>query len=507
MSQQNPAESVAPAQAPVLEKLPHSSFVIITILLGAAFVTNLNETILGVALPQIMSDLNIQPSTGQWLNTAFLLTMATIIPTMGWLQLRFSTRRLYIWATAIFSVGTLIGGLAPTFEILLTARILQASGTAVMFPLMITTMMVLVPNNLRGRVMGNIGIVMSVAPALGPAVSGLILNFFGWRWLFWLILPIAVFACVAGGRKIVSLGDHAKAKLDVFSVILSAVAFAGLIYGLSSFAEAARGTVQFSPWIPTMIGAAVMVYFVLRQLRLAKEGKAFLDLTIFKVKSYAVSLGLMAIAMVYLFGIGILVPIYVQQSLGMTPLETGFILLPGGLAMGLLSPVIGRLFDKVGSRKLLIPSSFGVSAAIWYMTTFDASTTFVQVLIANSILMISLGFMFTPLFSVSMMRVPMHQYSHGSSITGATQQVFGAAGTALFVTILTIQGLAPTKAGADVQESVAAGVHSAFLVGALLSLIAIAMSFWLDDSKKLIADAMADGNAAPTADGAAVAGH
>ena len=124
MSQQNPAESVASAQAPVLEKLPHSSFVIITILLGAAFVTNLNETILGVALPQIMSDLNIQPSTGQWLNTAFLLTMATIIPTMGWLQLRFSTRRLYIWATAIFSVGTLIGGLAPTFEILLTARIL-----------------------------------------------------------------------------------------------------------------------------------------------------------------------------------------------------------------------------------------------------------------------------------------------------------------------------------------------------------------------------------------------
>jgi DHA2 family lincomycin resistance protein-like MFS transporter len=121
--------------------------------------------------------------------------------------------------------------------------------------------------------------------------------------------------------------------------------------------------------------------------------------------------------------------------------------------------------------------------------------------------MISLGFMFTPLFSVSMMRVPMHQYSHGSSITGATQQVFGAAGTALFVTILTIEGLAATKAGATAQESVAAGVHSAFLVGAIISLVAIGMSFWLEDSKKLIAQAAAESGGAPTGGGQAVAGH
>ncbi len=488
------------------ERLVHSSFVIIAILLGATFVAMLNETILGVALPGIMKDLGIEASTGQWLNTAYLLTMAVIIPTMGWLQLRFSTRRLYIWATAVFSVGTLVGGLAPNFEFLLLARILQAAGTAVMFPLMVTTMMVLVPATLRGKVMGNIGIVMSVAPALGPAVSGLILNGLGWRWLFWLILPIALFACIGGGRKIVSLGGHEKSKLDVLSVLLSAVAFSGLIYGLSSFAEAARGTVEFSPWIPTGIGAVVMTYFVIRQVRLAKEGNAFLDLTIFKVKSYAVSSVLMAILSLYLFGVGILLPIYVQGSLGVGPLETGLMLLPGGLAMGLISPFIGRLFDKVGSRKLLIPSSLGVSAALWYMTTFDSYTPLFQVLVANSVLMISLGFLFTPLYSVSMMRVPRHQYSHGSSINGASQQVFGAAGTALFVTILTIQSLSATKAGANAQESIASGVHAAFVVGGLISLVAIVMAFILDDSKKLMAEAEADQAGAPV-DGASFAGH
>ena len=464
------------------EKLARSSFVIIAILIVATFVVNLNETILGVALPKVMGDLKIQPSTGQWLNTSYLITMAVVIPVTGFLQQRFSTRALYSAAMLAFSVGTLIGGIAPTFEILLVARIFQAAGSAVMFPLLITTMMTLVPDNLRGRIMGNIGILMSVAPALGPAASGLILSFLGWRWLFWLILPIALVTSFFGARRIKPTDNLSKASVDVFSVILSAFAFAGLIYGLSSFGEAARGHAAVSPWVPLGVGSVAMTIFILRQIKLAKTDRALLNLNTFKYPTFTISTALMGIAMMFLFGLGILIPIYTQQALGFSPLETGLILLPGGLAMGLLSPVVGRLFDAVGSKKLLIPGAIALSASFWYMTTFDVYTQNWQILVAFTAMSVSLAFMFTPLFAMSMSSVEPKLYSHASATVGSIQQIFGAAGTALFIVILTVVSVSATNNGKSASESIALGAHSAIISGAMLSLLVVVLAFLLKES-------------------------
>ena len=183
---------------PTVEDHGARNKLVIVLLLVSAFVVILNETIMGVALPHLMADLDISASAAQWLTTAFMLTMAVVIPVTGYLLQRLNTRPVFILAMSLFSAGTLISALAPGFAMLVIGRIVQASGTAIMMPLLMTTVMTLVPPESRGRTMGNISIVISVAPAIGPTISGLILSVLEWRWLFLLVLPIALCALALG---------------------------------------------------------------------------------------------------------------------------------------------------------------------------------------------------------------------------------------------------------------------------------------------------------------------
>src|SRR5690606_1811010 len=175
---------------------------VIRLLLISAFVVILNETIMGVAIPPLMASFDVPASAAQWLTTAFLLTMATVIPVTGFMLQRLNTRPIFILAMSPFCLGSLAASMAPGLKGLIVARVSQACGTAIMMPLLMTTVMTLVPPQLRGRTMGNISIVISVAPALGPTLSGLVLNYLEWRWLFILVLPIALAALALGASRI-----------------------------------------------------------------------------------------------------------------------------------------------------------------------------------------------------------------------------------------------------------------------------------------------------------------
>lgn len=453
--------------------------VILGVLMVSTFVVFLNETILGVALPEIMDQLGISPSTGQWLTTAYLLTMAVIIPTTGFLLERFSTKGMYLFAMSIFTVGTLVAATAIGFEILLLGRILQACGTAIMLPLLMTTTMQLVPENLRGRINGNIALVLSVAPAIGPAISGLVLSVTGWRSLFWMVLPFVITTLVLGALKITNASEPVKVPLDVLSVILSAFAFSGLVYGLSSFAEEARGSTFISPLIPLGVGIVMFGLFLLRQLKLQDRDLALLDLRTFKSSAFAKAMVLMAVSMLMLFGVGIIIPIYMQYVLGVQPLVTGLIMLPGGLLMGLMGPQVGKLYDKHGPKKLLIPGSITLSAAFWVMVTFGVNTSPILVFIVYTVMSLGLAFLFTPLFALSLSSVAPQLYSHASATIGTIQQLAGAAGTAIFITVMTLVMLDAQQIGLTDQNAMATGVQAAFLIGASASLIVIAIAFFL----------------------------
>ncbi|MGV8897448.1 MAG: MDR family MFS transporter [Rhodoglobus sp.] len=452
---------------------------VINLMLVATFVVILNETIIGVAIPRLMEDLNISASTAQWLSTAFMLTMAVVIPTTGFIMQRLSTRTVFILAMSLFSAGTAIAAIAPGFEILLIARIVQASGTAIMMPLLMTTVMTLVPPHSRGRTMGNISLVISVAPAVGPTVSGLILSVFDWRFIFILVLPIAIAALALGAARVQNVTEPRKVPLDSLSVVLSAFAFGGLIYGLSSLGEAASGNSVVAPWIPITVGGAALGLFIVRQLVLQRGDRAFLDLRTFTSRGFSVSIALMVMLMGALFGTIILLPIYIQDVLLLEPLQTGLILLPGSALMGILAPFVGRLFDKVGPRPLIVPGTIVVSAALWSFSIFNENTPWQLVLVAYLGLGLGLAFTFTPLFTTSLGSLKPHLYAAGSATVATVQQLAGAAGTALFIALYTIGSLAATRTGAAETTALASGVQSAFMAGAILSLLAIVAAFFV----------------------------
>lgn len=455
--------------------------VAIVLLLAAVFVVFLNETTMSVAVPEIMEDLRITPSEGQWLTTAFALTLAVVIPVTGFLLQRFNTRPIFIAAMSLFSAGTLIAATAPGFGPLVAGRVVQATGTGIMMPLLMTTVLTLVPFSDRGRIMGRISIVMSVAPAIGPAVSGLVLQLTAWRGLFWVMLPIALVMLAIGIARVPNVSEPRKVPLDVPSVLMSAIGFSGVVFGLSNLGLAAEGKAMMPSWIPLVIGGVSLGLFIWRQVRLQRRDAALLDLRTFRSRSFTVSILFFVILMAVLFGVVILFPIYLERGLGVEALAIGLTLLPGGLLMGLLGPLVGRLYDRFGPAPLVIPGSIVMSAAIWAMTLFGPDTQLWFVLVTHIVLSLGLGFLFTPIFTTATSALPPHLYSHGSATIGTVQQVAGAAGTAAFIALLAI---GTSAAGATTPESATsdeliAGVHWAFLGGALLSPLAIVAAFFV----------------------------
>jgi DHA2 family lincomycin resistance protein-like MFS transporter len=382
---------------------------------------------------------------------------------------------------SLFSLGTLIALVSPGYPLLLVARVVQASGTAIMMPLLMTTLMTVVPPNQRGRMMGRVSVVISLAPAIGPTLSGFLLDTLSWRWIFGIVLPIALLALAIGARWIHNLGETTKAPIDVPSIVLSAFGFGGIVYGLSQIggaaahggtaAEAAATSVATVSLIVALsVGVVALGLFVWRQLRLQKNDDALLDLRVFTSANFSLAIGQMGVLSIAFFGVITVIPLYLQRVLGVSAFPTGLVALPGALIMGLTGPIIGRIYDRWGTRVLLVPGTFIASGLLWVLTTFDENTSIWMVAIAQTALSLGLALSFTPLFTASLASLQPKFYSYGSAVVGTVQQVAGAAGIALMIAILSAVEAAQLDAGAAPDVAGAAGAHAAFLVAAIVSL-------------------------------------
>ena len=452
---------------------------VIWVLLIATFTVILNETVMGVAIPHLMADLSITAVAAQWLTTAFLLTMAVVIPITGYLLQRLPTRAVFLTAMSLFCTGTLLAALSTGFPMLLAARVVQASGTAIMIPLLMTTVMTLVPAAERGRRMGNITIVIALAPALGPTISGTILNYAGWRFLFWFVLPVALAALIFGAIRITNVGERTAGVLDLWSIPLVALGFGDVVFGLSKFGEGAATRDSRVIAIALGLGAAALGAFVWRQLVMQRTDRALLDLRTFRSRVFTLSIILFVIAMTALFGAIILLPMFAQRVLGMSVLETGLLLLPGGLVFGLMGPVVGRWYDRVGPRPLVVPGAALIAASLWALIPFMSESTPWGALVAfHVVLSAGLSLMFTSLFSASLGSLPPHLYSHGSATLATTQQVAGAAGTAALISTMSAVALSRGAGGASETVALAGGIQVAFIVAAALATLGFALT-WL----------------------------
>jgi DHA2 family lincomycin resistance protein-like MFS transporter len=462
---------------------------VVRLLVLATFVVILNETLMINAIPRLMESMHVTEQAAQWVSTAFMLTMAAVIPVTGWFLQRVTTRQGYAIAMGVFLAGTAISAAAPSFTILLLGRIVQAAGTAVMLPLLMTTLMTVVPEQDRGRVMGNVTLAISVAPALGPAISGVILQLGSWRLLFVAVLPIAGAVTYFGLRHLGNIGEPTVSTLDWASAAMAALGFGGLVYGLSLFGE---GASNLGPSIGIVIaGAATIAFFVLRQIKLQRTGAPLMDLRTLSHRTFALSLALMCIAFLAMMGSMILLPLYLQNLRGLTPLQTGLLLMPGGLAMGLLGPTVGRLYDRLGSRPLVLPGSIGIVLSLAGFTQVSMTMPYWQVLALHALLMISLAATFTPIFTLGMGALPPDMYPHGSSILGTLQQVAAALGTALVVTVMSARASQLVEGGTSAALAQLSGMKLAFVIATVLAAATIVVAALLPSRTSKSGDVIA----------------
>ncbi|HSV40888.1 MAG TPA: MDR family MFS transporter [Nocardioidaceae bacterium] len=439
----------------------------------ATFIVILNETLMFNAIPRLIVEFDVTARTAQWLSTAFMLTMAVVIPITGWFLQRVNTRTAFTTAMVTFCTGTLLAAVAPTFGVLLVGRVIQASGTAVMMPLLMTTLMMVVAEHDRGRVMGNVTLAISVAPALGPAVSGVILDLASWRWMFGLVLPIAIAISVVSLRSLENVGETNESPIDWLSVALAAVGFGPLVYGLS---QLGADNPAVSPVITLLVGVVAVVAFVLRQLQLQKVDAPLLDLRTLLHRTYTLGLILMAVAFMAMMGSFFLLPLYLQNVVGLTELETGLLLMPGGLAMGLLGPRVGKVFDKVGGRPLVIPGAVAILVSLSLFSQVDAGTSVWFLLPVHLLMMVGLAALFTPVFTLSLGAVPPQLYSHASSVLGTLQQVAAAIGTAVVVTVVTARSTSLADGGSSAVDATVGGLQWGFGIGAILAVALVAIA-------------------------------
>ncbi len=428
------------------------------------------------AIPPIMEEMGITANTGQWLTTVFMLVNGIMIPISAFLLERFTTRQLFITAMSVFALGTLISGIAPNFSVLLIGRVIQSAGAGVMLPLMQTVFLLIFPVHKRGSAMGLIGLVISFAPALGPAISGWVTEHYSWRVLFFIILPIAIIDIIIAFFAMKNVTELKKPKLDIPSVILSSFGFGGLLYGFTSAGNYGWGASLTI--ISLTIGVVSLLSFILRQLRLQHP---MLEFRVFTYSIFPLAVAIGMITFMGLIGTETLIPLYMQNMREFTAFEAGLALLPGALISGFMSPITGRIFDRYGARKLALVGLLIIAVSSIPFTRLDTETSLAFMTIMYSIRMLGLSMVMMPISTAALNQLPKRLIPHGAAMDNTMRQVGASVGTAILVTVMTTTG--ETAARAEIPNPDIYGVNIAFIVVAVLAFVGLVISFFVRDSK------------------------
>jgi len=455
-------ENQAAAPQEPIKKVP-----LIIVLISGAFITILNQTLLGTALPPIMEDLQLSESTVQWLQSIFMLVNGIMIPITAFLIERFTTRKLFLTAMSLFAFGTAVAAVAPSFSLLLIGRVFQASGAGIMMPLLQTIMFLIFPIEKRGTAMGMFGLVIAFAPAIGPSLSGWLVDNYPWRSVFYVVLPIALINIVAAYFLLKNITKQTMPKVDMLSIILSTFGFGGLLYGFSIAGDS--GWMSLQVGISLVVGALSLFLFITRQLKLEQP---ILEFRIFKYNIFTLSTGLGMIVFISMIGTAVILPLLMQNMLDFTAFESGLVLLPGAMIMGLMNPITGRLFDRFGARWLAIIGFALLTFTTAMFTNLSPDTSFVYLSVMNAIRMLSIAMVMMPVTTSGLNELPTHLIPHGTAMNNTFRQVSGAIGTAMLVTIMST-----TAIPEEGLEGLIHGVNMSFIVATVISVLGFILSF------------------------------
>ena len=486
---------------------------ILAAMLFGMFIAILNQTLLNVALPKINTEFNISASTGQWLMTGFMLVNGILIPISAFLFNKYSYRKLFIIGLALFTLGSLVCAISFNFPIMMSGRVLQAIGAGILMPLGSNVIVTIFPPEKRGVAMGTMGIAMILAPAIGPTLSGYIVQNYHWNVMFYGMFFIGIIAIVIGLFWFKLYQSTTNPKADIPGIIYSTIGFGSLLYGFSEAGNKGWGSTE----IVTMfiVGTVFIIFFIIRELRMKAP---MLSLEVLKYPTYTLTTVINMIVMMSLYGGMILLPLYLQNLRGFSALDSGLLLLPGALVMGALGPVAGKLLDTIGIKPLAIFGIGIMTYATWELSKLNMDTTYLHIMWIYIVRSFGMAFVMMPIMTAGMNALPPRLISHGNAFVNTMRQLAGSIGTAILVTVMTTQQTNHLSAFSEeldktnpvIQdhmrelaqqyggESAAMklllehvnklasveGVNDAFIVATIISAIALILSLFLQGKKK-----------------------
>jgi EmrB/QacA subfamily drug resistance transporter len=439
------------------------------------FVISLNQTLLNTALPAFMDDFDITANAAQWVTTLFMLVNGIMIPATAFLIQKFTTRTMFFAAMGVFALGTLVCAIAPAYPVLLLGRVIQAASGGMIMPLMQTILFAIFPIHRRGTAMGTFGLVISFAPAIGPTLSGFIVDHWSWRVLFVMMLPIALGALVFAHLTLRNVTEQTDPRLDVLSLILSTLGFGGLLFGFSTAGSAGWASAQVIA--PLAVGAVTLTWFVRRQLRLAEP---LLELRVLRNRMFTLGTVLGMLVFMAMIGGMLMIPLYMQNMSDFSAMESGLVLLPGAVIMGVMSPVTGRVFDRFGARALAIIGFALLASMSLLLARLTPDTSFAYIAIVNAVRMLGTAMVIMPVTTAALNQLPPRMIPHGSAVNNTLRQIAASVGTAVLVTVMTVAALDPAEHGAAGPIH---GVNVAFEVSAAIAALGMIGSFFLRDSR------------------------
>lgn len=473
---------------------------IIIVLMIGAFIAMLNNTLLNIALPSIMKDLDVDPSTVQWMTTGYMLVNGILIPTTAFLIKKYSVRHLFLTAMGLFTIGTILAGFAHVFPLLLAGRMIQAGGSAILMPLLMNVMLTSFPVEKRGAAMGVFGLVLMFAPAVGPTLSGWLIEHYDWRMLFHFVTPIAVVVLLIGFFLLKDKKEKLHMHLDFISLSLSSLGFGGILYGFSSAGK--KGWDSPEVYVTLIVGFISLIIFILRQL---SQDNPMLNFRIYRYPMFALSSVISMIVTMAMFSGMLLTPIYVQNIRGISPIDAGLMMLPGAILMAIMMPITGKLFDRFGGRVLAIIGLTITAVTSYYFSKLTLETTYTHLIILYSVRMLGMSMVNMPITTNGLNQLPARFYPHGTAMNNTLSQVSGAIGTALLVTVMTDQtkshateltaeamrhvtGQETAAALAEMKSQIAMkamleGINDAFFVTVGISVLALILSFFIKRAK------------------------
>ncbi|MGF7088852.1 EmrB/QacA subfamily drug resistance transporter [Kroppenstedtia sanguinis] len=405
---------------------------LLSICMMGMFLAIVNQTVLNVAIPRIINDFGVTANTAQWLVTGYMLVNGVLIPISAFLMETFGTRKLFTFSLLLFTVGSLICGMSPNFPIMLVGRLIQAAGAGVMMPLVMNLILIIFPPEIRGRGMGILGLGMIFAPAVGPTLSGWLLQYYSWRVLFYGMFVLTVVVTILAFLLVRDIGKLRKPPVDLYGMITSVIGFGAVLYGISE--AGSQGWSSPAVVVSLVLGIFSLILFIHRQLQ---QEDPLLNFRVFKYDMFTLTTVINAIITLAMFAGMFLLPIYLQNLRGFTPLESGILMLPGALIMGIMSPISGFMFDRIGPRPLAIVGLTITGITTWELTQLTLETSYTSVIWIYTIRSLGMSLLMMPIMTAGLNQLPEHLNSHGNAMSNTIRQMAGSMGTALLTTIYT----------------------------------------------------------------------